>query len=65
MKPKKLSDLRREIDKLDIGIMDLINKRGKIGCEIGEIKKKKNQPQVRCPQPDVFPLERQRKKHCA
>ena len=44
MKPKKLSDLRKEIDKIDTSVIDLVNKRAKLSCSIGEIKKKKNQP---------------------
>ena len=44
MKPKKLSDLRKKIDKLDADIVRLINERGEISCGIGELKKKKNEP---------------------
>lgn len=45
MKPKKnLSDLRKEIDKIDSHIVDLVNRRGRVSCDIGQIKKKKNQP---------------------
>ncbi len=44
MANKKLSDLRKEIDKLDERIVELICKRGKVGCSIGENKKKKKQP---------------------
>ncbi|MFH1847551.1 MAG: prephenate dehydratase [Candidatus Omnitrophota bacterium] len=41
---KKLDDLRKEINKLDALIVELINKRGEVSCSIGEIKKKKGQP---------------------
>ncbi len=44
MSPKNLNDLRKEIDKLDSRIIDLINKRGKVSQDIGESKKKKKQP---------------------
>jgi chorismate mutase/prephenate dehydratase len=44
MKPKKLSELRKEIDKLDSKIIELINNRGNLSRDIGEIKKLKKQP---------------------
>lgn len=44
MSPKKLSDLRKEIDELDSRIVELISKRGKASQAIGDIKKKKKQP---------------------
>lgn len=44
MKPKKLNDIRKEIDKIDSRIVKLVNERAKKSCEIGDIKKKKNQP---------------------
>ena len=44
MKPKKMSDIRKEIDKIDSKLVDIINKRGKLSRDIGEIKNKKNQP---------------------
>ena len=39
MSPKNLNDLRKEIDKIDSRLVDLINKRGKISREIGQSKK--------------------------
>ena len=36
--------LEKKIDKMDTQILELINQRGKISYEIGEIKKSKNQP---------------------
>ena len=44
MSPKNLSNLRSEIDKIDSKILELINRRGRISTDIGEIKKSKNQP---------------------
>ncbi|RKY43253.1 MAG: prephenate dehydratase [Candidatus Makaraimicrobium thalassicum] len=44
MSPKKLNDLRKEIDGIDSRIVELINRRGMVSCDIGEIKKKKKQP---------------------
>ena len=44
MKPKNLNKLRKEIDKIDAELISMINKRGAISCEIGRIKKSKNQP---------------------
>ena len=44
MKPKKLNDLRKEIDKLDGRIVELINERARASCDIGAIKKSRNQP---------------------
>jgi len=44
MNPKKLNDLRKEIDSIDSRIIDLINKRGRVSGSIGDIKKKKQQP---------------------
>ena len=43
MKKKKLEDLRQMIDKIDSSIIDLLNKRGVLSSQIGEIKKRKNQ----------------------
>jgi chorismate mutase/prephenate dehydratase len=39
---KKLKDLRKEIDKTDDNIIDLLNKRGNLVIEIGSIKKALN-----------------------
>ncbi|MDD3088950.1 MAG: prephenate dehydratase [Candidatus Omnitrophica bacterium] len=39
MNPKKLKDLRRSIDAIDSGIIELINKRGVLSTKIGSIKK--------------------------
>ncbi len=44
MSPKKLNDLRKEIDRIDSRIVELINKRGKVSCDIGHIKKTGKQP---------------------
>ena len=44
MTPKNINDLRKEIDKIDSTLIELINKRGKASHSIGEIKKSKNQP---------------------
>ena len=44
MSSKKLSDLRKDIDKIDDSIMKLISKRGKASCDIGKIKKSRKQP---------------------
>lgn len=44
MQDEKLSGLRKEINKIDSIIVNLVNKRGKISCAIGEIKKAKNEP---------------------
>ena len=44
MKPKKLSDLRKEIDRIDSRIIELINRRGKASRTIGEVKKARKQP---------------------
>ncbi|MFH1877433.1 MAG: prephenate dehydratase [Candidatus Omnitrophota bacterium] len=44
MKMKKLSDLRNQIDKIDSRLLDLLNERAGISCEIGEIKKNRKQP---------------------
>ena len=44
MSPKKLNDLRKEIDKIDSRIVELINKRGKVSRSIGELKKAGKQP---------------------
>ena len=44
MKPKKLNDLRKEIDKIDSQLVSLINKRGTLSGDIGDIKKKKKKP---------------------
>ncbi len=44
MCPKKnLNDLRKKIDKIDSTIINLINKRGGISREIGDVKKGRNQ----------------------
>ncbi len=43
MGQKNLNDLRQKIDKLDSHIVDLINQRGRLSSEIGEIKKEKGQ----------------------
>jgi len=44
MRPKKLNDLRKAIDRLDSRIVDLINQRALASCEIGKIKKSGNNP---------------------
>jgi len=44
MSPKKLKDLREEIDKIDSCIVELVNKRGRLSCDIGHLKKRKKQP---------------------
>ncbi|MFH1836560.1 MAG: prephenate dehydratase [Candidatus Omnitrophota bacterium] len=44
MKKKNLNDYRKDIDKIDSKIIELINDRGKASHEIGEIKKKRGQP---------------------
>lgn len=44
MSPKKLRDFREEIDRIDSRIVELVNKRARVSCAIGEIKKKKGQP---------------------
>ena len=44
MSPKKLNDLRKEIDKIDSSIVKLLDKRGSVSHKIGEVKKAKNQP---------------------
>ncbi|MFC1548796.1 prephenate dehydratase [Candidatus Omnitrophota bacterium] len=44
MSPKKLSDLREEIDRIDSRIVDLINKRGKVSHSIGQVKRSRKQP---------------------
>jgi len=44
MSSENLKDLRKEIDKIDSRIVELINKRGQESHKIGEIKKAKNQP---------------------
>lgn len=44
MKKKKLSDIRKEIDKIDSQLVKLVNKRGQCSSEIGDIKKKNRQP---------------------
>lgn len=37
---QKLSDLRREIDKIDEQLLYLINQRAKLAQQVGEIKRK-------------------------
>ncbi|MBD3425670.1 MAG: prephenate dehydratase [Candidatus Omnitrophica bacterium] len=44
MSPKKLSDLRKEIDKLDSRIVELVNRRGRVSRSIGALKKAGKQP---------------------
>ncbi len=44
MSLKNLKDLREEIDGIDSRIIELINKRGLVSCEIGGIKKQRKQP---------------------
>jgi chorismate mutase/prephenate dehydratase len=41
---KKLNDHRKEIDRIDSQIVELISRRGKMSRSIGEIKKVKEQP---------------------
>ena len=43
MSSKKLSDLRKDIDKIDSSIMKLISQRGKASYEIGKFKKGREQ----------------------
>jgi chorismate mutase/prephenate dehydratase len=42
--PKKLNDFRKEIDRIDSRIVELINKRGRLSYDIGQIKKIRKQP---------------------
>ncbi len=44
MNPKKLNELRSEIDKIDSRIVELVNRRGKISRDIGERKKERSEP---------------------
>ena len=44
MSQKKLNDLRKEIDRIDSRVMELINKRGRVSHDIGGIKKSRKQP---------------------
>ncbi|MBD3296699.1 MAG: prephenate dehydratase, partial [Candidatus Omnitrophica bacterium] len=44
MKKKNLNDLRRGIDDIDSRIISLLNKRGRLSRDIGEIKHKKGSP---------------------
>jgi len=44
MRKKKLGDLRKEIDKVDRKIIELLGKRGEITSGIGDLKKSKKQP---------------------
>jgi len=44
MNSKKLTDLRKEIDRIDSRIVNLINERGRATCEIGQIKRIKKSP---------------------
>ncbi len=44
MKRKNLTDLRKEIDKIDSRILELIARRGRVSSEIGAVKKTKKQP---------------------
>ncbi len=44
MNPKKLNDLRKNIDMVDAELVRLINERGKISHEIGSMKKSGKQP---------------------
>lgn len=44
MSLKNLKDLRKEIDGIDSRIIELINKRGLVSREIGDIKKQRKQP---------------------
>ena len=62
MNPKGLNDLRKKIDKIDTRIIELINQRGKISYEIGEIKKAKKQP-IYSPDRESQVLKRVEKKN--
>ncbi len=44
MRKNRLKDLRKEIDRIDSRVIELLNRRGKISFDIGEIKKAKKQP---------------------
>lgn len=44
MKKKRLSGLRKEIDRIDCRMIELLSKRGEISSGIGEIKKSKKEP---------------------
>jgi len=44
MNSKKLTDLRKEIDRIDSRIIKLINERGSTTYDIGEMKRKKKRP---------------------
>ncbi|MFH1411250.1 MAG: prephenate dehydratase [Candidatus Omnitrophota bacterium] len=44
MKKKNLNEFRKDIDRIDTEIIELINARGRASYAIGEIKKEKNQP---------------------
>ncbi len=41
---RKLNDLRKEIDRIDSKIVELVSRRGKMSHAIGELKKAKKQP---------------------
>ena len=62
MNLKGLNDLRKKIDKIDTRIIELINQRGKISYEIGEIKKAKKQP-IYSPDRESQVLKRVKKKN--
>lgn len=44
MAAKNLNDLRKQIDKIDSSIVNLLNKRGTVSHKIGEVKRGKGQP---------------------
>jgi len=44
MRKNRLNDLRKEIDRIDSRVIELLNRRGKISFNIGEMKKAKKQP---------------------
>jgi len=44
MSPKKISDLRKEIDSIDSKVVELVNRRGEVSRAIGEVKKSRKQP---------------------
>lgn len=52
-----LEDLRRSIDEIDDGILDLLNKRAELAIEVGRIKKQKNS-QFHVPSREMAIIER-------
>ncbi len=62
MKSKKIAELRKEIDKIDAKLVDLINRRGRVSLQIGEIKRKNTQPVYR-PEREIEVYSRALKKN--